>query len=561
MKSLRPISIVLSAILLFLAFVAISRGGALGVTASQEIPSSPVGSAFTYQGRLTDGGVPANGAYDFEFSLFDDATGGALLGINLIEDVSVSAGNFTVSLDFTPAPFNGGARWLRIGVRPGSSQAAFTYLDQRQQITPAPYAVYALASSWPGIENMPAGFADGIDDNTIYSAGFGLDLSGSQFNVITDTVQARVDSNCTPGSAIRAINADGTVVCEQAGGSSIPLFTRTPIDVAGTTGLHPSLAIGSDGLPIIAYKDNTNNLLKVAHCDNVNCTSATIAPLGIGSYPSIIIGADDLPLLLYVGADSLTAGHCNNNTCTDVTITQLYISGTNPQLVLGSDGLGLVSFVNFSTNTPSIGHCNDVSCSNLTTNALDTGSISNAASLIVGVDGFGLVAYDDSTDGYLKVAHCEDVTCSSNTIATVDSGSQVISNLSIMKSSDGHGLIAYMDFSFSPRTVRLAYCQDVACTTYEFGQIGNDGNSWIESTTAPDQMGAFTYFAPTGLKVVHCLTVNCSQFTLFVLDENDAYSVSGAVIRFGADGLPVVAYMSKTFDLMVTHCDDIYCAR
>ena len=29
-----------------------------------------MGTAFTYQGRLTDGGSPANGPYDFEFELY-----------------------------------------------------------------------------------------------------------------------------------------------------------------------------------------------------------------------------------------------------------------------------------------------------------------------------------------------------------------------------------------------------------------------------------------------------------------------------------------------------------
>jgi hypothetical protein len=33
-------------------------------------------STFTYQGRLTDGGAPANGTYELEFKLFDAASGG-----------------------------------------------------------------------------------------------------------------------------------------------------------------------------------------------------------------------------------------------------------------------------------------------------------------------------------------------------------------------------------------------------------------------------------------------------------------------------------------------------
>jgi len=34
-------------------------------------------TSFTYQGRLTDGGVPANASYDLQFALFDSLSGGA----------------------------------------------------------------------------------------------------------------------------------------------------------------------------------------------------------------------------------------------------------------------------------------------------------------------------------------------------------------------------------------------------------------------------------------------------------------------------------------------------
>ena len=33
-------------------------------------------SAFTFQGRLNDGGTPANGVYDFQFWLFDSLADG-----------------------------------------------------------------------------------------------------------------------------------------------------------------------------------------------------------------------------------------------------------------------------------------------------------------------------------------------------------------------------------------------------------------------------------------------------------------------------------------------------
>ena len=52
------------------------------------------------------------------------------------------------------------------------------------------------------------------DDDTTYSAGFGLELQGTTFGVVTDTVQARIGELCGAGYAIREVTATGGVVCE-----------------------------------------------------------------------------------------------------------------------------------------------------------------------------------------------------------------------------------------------------------------------------------------------------------------------------------------------------------
>src|SRR6266568_3848764 len=58
-------------------------------------------SAFTYQGRLADGGVPANGNFDFQFRLYDAGAGGNQISSTLTNSGnSVTGGLFTVSLGF-----------------------------------------------------------------------------------------------------------------------------------------------------------------------------------------------------------------------------------------------------------------------------------------------------------------------------------------------------------------------------------------------------------------------------------------------------------------------------
>ncbi|MFN8628465.1 MAG: tail fiber domain-containing protein [Candidatus Binatia bacterium] len=195
---------------------------AIGFTPPRVLAENALGTSFTYQGQLQRDGAPANGPYEFEFTLYDAPEGGNPVGNpdTVLASPLVSQGLFTVALDFGADVFTGYDRYLQIGVRPSNSQVAFTILSPRQRLLPAPYAYYAVNAGmagfvpWSGVTDRPAAFADGIDNDTTYSAGAGLALSGTQFRVDTASIQARVNGSCVAGSSVRAIFSDGTVMCE-----------------------------------------------------------------------------------------------------------------------------------------------------------------------------------------------------------------------------------------------------------------------------------------------------------------------------------------------------------
>jgi hypothetical protein len=116
----------------------------LTLFSSISMAATPLGTAFTYQGRLSDGTNLANGSFDLRFSLYDAASHGALVVPPLTNrPVAVSDGIFMVALDFGANVFNGSARWLELGVRTNGSAAAYDVLSPRQQVTPTPYSLYA----------------------------------------------------------------------------------------------------------------------------------------------------------------------------------------------------------------------------------------------------------------------------------------------------------------------------------------------------------------------------------------------------------------------------------
>lgn len=108
------------------------------------LAASAQGTAFTYEGRLIDGGAPANGSYDVQFKLFNAASAGSQVGGTLTnQDVVVSNGLFVATVDFGSGVFTGMNLWLELAVRPGASTGSFTPLNPRQPLLPVPYAIQA----------------------------------------------------------------------------------------------------------------------------------------------------------------------------------------------------------------------------------------------------------------------------------------------------------------------------------------------------------------------------------------------------------------------------------
>ncbi len=107
----------------------------------------------------------------------------------------------------------------------------------------------------------------------------------------------------------------GDAVCTAA------LATLTTVDNAAAVGRYSSLAIGTDGMPVISYYDSTRTLLKVAHCTTVACSSAVTTTVDstatAGLFSSLAIGADGLPVMSYMVGNpgTLKVLKCNNRSC------------------------------------------------------------------------------------------------------------------------------------------------------------------------------------------------------------------------------------------------------
>jgi hypothetical protein len=151
-------------------------------------PQPPLGTSFTYQGRLTDGGSPADGEYDLFFRLYNAATSGTLLGAVTVPNHQVTTGLFTVQLDFGQV-FTGTALFLEIAVRPGASSGAYTTLTPRQELTPAPYAL-ALPGLWTQQNLTSPNLIGGYSGNTVAGGVVGAVIGGGGNETYPSAVRA-----------------------------------------------------------------------------------------------------------------------------------------------------------------------------------------------------------------------------------------------------------------------------------------------------------------------------------------------------------------------------------
>lgn len=184
---------------------------ALCVTVASTMASAaPVGTSFTYQGRIEKNGAPYTGTCSLNLRLFDAVSSGTQVGSSIeVTGVTVTNGLFTAAPDFGGSAFNGEARWMDIQVK-AQGDAVYTQLTPRQRITAAPYSLYSTAgtggsSQWTtsgaGIEYQAGAVAVGATAN-----------SGTKLYVEAGTQDVNplyIHSNNTSFAAL-AVQNDGT---------------------------------------------------------------------------------------------------------------------------------------------------------------------------------------------------------------------------------------------------------------------------------------------------------------------------------------------------------------
>ena len=234
----------------------------------------------SYQGHLLDSsGAPLTGTTTITFALYSTALDSTPFWTET-QTVTMDHGLFSVLLGsvtpLDPADFNGGQAWL--GIQPAGSAE----LLPRRQISSVPYALYAGNADPTVVQARVTGScsygyaiksiaADGsvscnnVGITAIYKGtgilGDGSATTMGQATIAVDTtvIQRRVNGSCAVGSSIRAINRDGTVVCDPPPAVQACRITSNLTD--GTTQAWITATLASLDTDSLGCWDGTSNYI------------------------------------------------------------------------------------------------------------------------------------------------------------------------------------------------------------------------------------------------------------------------------------------------------------
>jgi hypothetical protein len=347
-------------------------------------------------------------------------------------------------------------------------------------------------------------------------------------------------------------------------------------DTANGVGRYASVAIGEDGLLVIAHQDSTAGALRVTHCDDIACTTSTSTTVddllgdNVGLYVSMTIGADGLPIIAHqngaIGA--LRVSHCDDIACTSATSTTVddpanYV-GLYTSITIGADGLPIIAHRDNTDQALRVTHCDDITCTSAASNNVDDpgNNVGSDPSIVIGTDGLAVIAHYDATAGALRVSHCVDLACTSVTNNNVDDPSDNVGlHTSITIGPDGSPVVAH--HNLSDGGLRISRCDDAACTTATSTTIDDPTNIvGMQSSISigADGLPIIAHHDVTDgeLRISHCSNASCTSATTMASDVgNVGWEPS---IAIGTDHLPIIAHQDTDADaLRVTHCSNRFC--
>lgn len=415
-------------------------------------------------------------------------------------------------------------------------------------------------------------------------------LAGFSGSALTDNVALGSGSRNTP-AAVQSFLLSG---CGTSAAANVRPPYRLNANVGSPgSGKYSSVAIGADGLPLIAFYNQTTADLQIAKCTTIDCESATISTLDsagdVGQFPSLGIGSDGFGVMSYYDASNgdLKLAKCNNLACSTAAITTVDStnnSGKFSSLVV-SDNLPRIAYYDATLGDLKYARCTDGTCSGpIIETVANTGDVGQWAAITLVDRERPMIAYFDATTRSLNVAVCGGSigACTSVNTYTVDTVpvGAIIEGIAISTGRDGFAVMSYeaKPAAGGSGVGKIAVCNNTNCTSsvirtgfpggnaltlgsFTSLSVGPDGlplamfNNTLSGTSCEALSSASAQ--PT---IVKCQTPDCATTNEVV--PTNLFIISPSITH-GVDGMPIIAGRKcdpSPSRLATIHCSNAICS-
>lgn len=342
--------------------------------------------------------------------------------------------------------------------------------------------------------------------------------------------------------------------------ASADKYKTITIDSYGYVGNHDSMAIRSNGLPVMSYYDASNHKIKLALCLDVKCSSVvarTVATVDSnGTRTAVTILPGDLPLIAYSSYTSARGdGYVLAAKCIDTDCSSF---STSVVAQIGSSSMDNNPLLAVSADVP-----------------LDIITTTNGVPLVV----FGVAAQSSSatsaaTRVVLATAQCNDDGCFWGSESVVSGNN--IKAVAVTLDENNLPVIAYQTFTFEGAgELKLAHCLVVDCSELTTSSIQYTGSSsaYPDIVLGTDHLPVISYFDPLNKRVhlARCADIECSLPQTISIASSK--KVVGTSIALNQKGKPIIAFATKNplprssdndvakYKLQLANCMNTACTR
>lgn len=303
------------------------------------------------------------------------------------------------------------------------------------------------------------------------------------------------------------------------------------LDNDGLVGYANSIGLSKEGFPIVSYHHLNAGDLKLAYCENLDCSSAKI---------HLLDWAGDF--------------------------------GYFTDLVVSNSGKVYISYLDRKNGDLRVIRCLDYKCGRAQINVIDKGAgkagyVGEYNSIDLTKQGYPVIGYFDNNLNNLKLAVCEDADCNISVIKEVDTEGMVGEYLDLsLDNNTDMPIVVYQDRT--NMQVKLIQCLDLYCENYESTVIDDvakrGGDISIFQDTSKTLYISYYDFNLNYLKLAICKDSNCNENkTIIKLIEAKIlpglfYSWNSLIVNNSGNAL-ISFYDMTTKNFGIVYCDDDLC--